>query len=102
LLAEPGACEEWQGRETLGKIGLSLWPATAARARFQRFGKGTGPLGDGTMDLFLLLAQQAQDGGNAVLSGALSGAIFGGIIGGVVGLVFWAVRKFGGGGKPNP
>ena len=48
------------------------------------------------MELFLLLAQQAQDSGNPILQGALSGAIFGGIIGGLVGAALWGVKKLAG------
>jgi hypothetical protein len=48
------------------------------------------------MELFVLLAQQAQDSGNPILQGAFSGAIFGGIFGGLVGAALWGVKKLTG------
>lgn len=56
------------------------------------------------MELFVLVAQeaaqQAQVGGNPIISGALRGAIFGGILGGLIGAVIWGAKKLAGG-KPK-
>jgi hypothetical protein len=48
------------------------------------------------MELFVLLAQQAQESGNPIIEGAFRGAIFGGIIGAVVGGLWWGFKKLTG------